>query len=77
MKKHKTAKDISVLIIEENNSDIELITEYLSQSKWVNETIHVVDTVKKAKTILATIIENLQEQKDFRSVRIILDVDPV
>ena len=52
MKKHKTAKDISVLIIEENNSDIELITEYLSQSKWVNETIHVVDTVKKAKTIL-------------------------
>ncbi len=34
-------------------------------------------SVKKAKTIIATIIENLQEQKDFRSVRIILDVDPV
>ena len=35
------------------------------------------ESVKKAKTILATIIKNLQEQKDFRSVRIILDVDPV
>ena len=34
-------------------------------------------SVKKAKTILNIIIENLQEQKDFRSVRVILDVDPV
>ena len=34
-------------------------------------------SVKKAKTFLATIIEKLQEQKDFRSVRIILDVDKV
>ena len=34
-------------------------------------------SVKKAKIILATIIKNLQEQKDFRSVRIILDVDPI
>ena len=32
-------------------------------------------SVKKAKTILNSIIESLQEQKDFRSVRIILDVD--
>ena len=34
-------------------------------------------SVKKAKTFLATIIKKLQEQKDFRSVRIILDVDKV
>ena len=34
-------------------------------------------SVKKAKTILNSIIKKLQEQKDFRSVRIILDVDPV
>ena len=33
-------------------------------------------SVKKAKTILAIIIENLQEQKDFRSIRIIINVDP-
>ena len=34
-------------------------------------------SVKKAKIFLATIIEKLQAQKDFRSVRIILDVDKV
>ena len=52
MEKDRTAKDVSLLIIEENKSDIQLITEYLAQSKWINETIHIVDTVKKAKTIL-------------------------
>ena len=39
--------------------------------------IEVEASVKKAKTFLTTIIEKLQEQKDFRSVRIILDVDKI
>ena len=39
--------------------------------------IEVDASVKKAKTFLTTIIEKLQEQKDFRSVRIILDVDKI
>jgi len=34
-------------------------------------------SVKKAKTIIDTIISNLQEQKDFRSLRVFIDVDPV
>jgi len=34
-------------------------------------------SIKKAKTILNSIISNLQEQKDFRSIKIVVDVDPV
>ena len=34
-------------------------------------------SIQEAKTILYGIIENLQEKKDFRSARIILDVDPI
>ena len=34
-------------------------------------------SIQQAKTILNNIIEDLQQQKDFRSTRIILDVDPV
>ena len=34
-------------------------------------------SIQEAKTILYGIIENLQQQKDFRSARIILDVDAI
>ena len=45
-------KDVSILLIEDNEKDIKLIKEYLDQSKKINASIKTADGIKKAKTIL-------------------------
>jgi len=45
-------KDVSILLIEDNEKDIKLINEYLDQSKKINASIKTADGIKKAKTIL-------------------------
>ena len=45
-------KDVSILLVEDNEKDIKLINEYLDQSKKINASIKTADGIKKAKTIL-------------------------
>ena len=47
-----TAKKVSVLLVEDNKKDIQIITDYLNQSKRLDATIRIVDSIKKAKTIM-------------------------
>ena len=47
-----TVKKVSILLVEDNKKDIQIITEYLNQSKRLDPTIRIVDSIKKAKTIM-------------------------
>ena len=46
------AKDVSILLIEQNKEDIRIISEYLKESTKINVSLKTVDRIKKAKTIL-------------------------
>ena len=46
------AKDVSILLIEENKEDVRIISEYLKKSTKINASLKIVDRIKKAKTIL-------------------------
>jgi len=46
------AKDVSILLVEDNSEDIQAITSFLEESKRINAKIQTVDSVKKAKTIM-------------------------
>ena len=49
-----TPKDVSILLVEDNKEDIQIITNFINQSKRLNGTIQVVDSIKKANTIITT-----------------------
>ena len=52
-KKAKTSpKEVSILLVEDNKEDIQLITKYINQSDRLNATIQTVDSIKKAKTVM-------------------------
>ncbi len=46
------AKDVSILLIEQNKEDVRIISEYLKESTKINVSLKTVDRIKKAKTIL-------------------------
>ena len=45
-------KDVSILLVEDNKDDIQIITNFINQSKRLNGTIQTVDSIKKANTIM-------------------------
>ena len=51
-KKEISSKEISILLVEDNKKDIDLITGYIGQSKRMKAQIQAVDSLKKAKTIM-------------------------
>jgi len=50
--KKVSPKEVSILLVEDNKKDIQLITDYISKSSRLNATIQTVDSIKKAKTIM-------------------------
>jgi len=50
--KNSNVKNIKILLIEDNELDIQIITNFIDQSKRLNAQIKTVDTIKKAKTIM-------------------------
>ena len=51
-KKKIVPKEVSILLVEDNKKDIQLITDYISKSSRLNATIQTVDSIKKAKTVM-------------------------
>ena len=51
-KKNTNIKDVKILLIEDNKIDIQNITNFIKQSDRLNAEIKIVDSVKKAKTIM-------------------------
>ena len=51
-KKKIVPKEVSILLVEDNKKDIQLITDYISKSSRFNATIQTVDSIKKAKTVM-------------------------
>ena len=51
-KDEKNIKDIKILLIEDNKDDIQAITNFLEQSERLNADIKIVDSIKKANTIM-------------------------
>ena len=47
-----TPKEVSILLIENNKKDIQTITEFINESARINANIQIVDSMKKAKTII-------------------------
>jgi len=47
-----TPKEVSILLIENNKKDIQTITEFINRSHRINANIQIVDSIKKAKTII-------------------------
>tara|TARA_Y100001970_G_C14123373_1_gene797573 strand:- start:149 stop:1066 length:918 start_codon:yes stop_codon:yes gene_type:complete len=47
-----TPKEVSILLVEDNKKDIQMITDYISQSNRLSANIQTVDSIKKAKTIM-------------------------
>ena len=45
-------KEVSILLVEDNKKDIQIITDYINQSRRLNAEIQTVDSIKKAKTIM-------------------------
>ena len=45
-------KKVSILLIEDNKKDIQLITDYINESSRLDATIQTSDSIKKAKTIM-------------------------
>jgi len=45
-------KEVSILLIEDNKKDIQLITDYINQSNRLDATIQTVNSIKKAKTVM-------------------------
>ena len=50
--KEISAKDVSILLVEDRKQEIEIITDYLGRSRHLNANIRTVDSFKKAKTIM-------------------------
>jgi len=51
-KKNTKIKDVKILLIEDNKVDIQNITNFIKQSDRLNAEIKIVDSVKKANTIM-------------------------
>ena len=51
-KDDKSIKNIKVLLIEDNKDDIQAITNFLEQSERLDADIKIVDSIKKANTIM-------------------------
>ena len=51
-KKNSNIKDVKILLIEDNELDIQIITSLIDQSERLNAEIKTVDSIKKAKTIM-------------------------
>ena len=51
-KKNSNIKDVKILLIEDNELDIQMITSFIDQSERLNAEIKTVDSIKKAKTIM-------------------------
>ena len=51
-KKNSNIKDVKILLIEDNELDIQTITNFIDQSERLNAEIKTVDSIKKAKTIM-------------------------
>ena len=52
IKPKPSPKEVSILLVEDNKEDIQLITQYINQSDRLNATIQTVDSIKKAKTVM-------------------------